>query len=91
MKRKKIDWEFDASQYHLCSETMQKTDDRIIRRAELLRMCGLSKSTVWRRIKEGKFPAPVSLGARAVGWRESEVRSYLANLPRRRCSTSPPV
>lgn len=35
--------------------------------------CGLSRSTVYLRIKQGLWPRPVSLGARSVGWPESEV------------------
>ena len=34
---------------------------------------GLSRSTIYLRIKEGSFPAPVSLGARAVGWPSTEI------------------
>jgi len=39
---------------------------------------GLSRSSIYLRIAQGTFPAPVSLGARAVGWIESEVEDWLA-------------
>jgi prophage regulatory protein len=29
-------------------------------------------------VTEGKFPRPVSLGARAVGWIETEVEEWIA-------------
>jgi len=38
---------------------------------------GLSRSTIYLRISEGSFPAPVSLGGRAVGWIEAEVNDWL--------------
>jgi prophage regulatory protein len=38
---------------------------------------GLSRSTIYLRVKEGSFPKPVSLGARAVGWIESEIDDWL--------------
>ena len=38
---------------------------------------GLSRSTIYLRISEGSFPAPVSLGDRAVGWIEAEVQGWL--------------
>jgi prophage regulatory protein len=41
---------------------------------------GLSRSSIYLWIAKGKFPAPVSLGARAVGWLESEVDDWLARL-----------
>jgi len=38
---------------------------------------GLSRSTVYLRISEGRFPKPVSLGGRAVGWVEEEITEWL--------------
>jgi len=39
---------------------------------------GLSRSTIYQRVTERTFPPPVNLGARAVGWLETEVDSWLA-------------
>jgi prophage regulatory protein len=41
---------------------------------------GLSRSTIYARIREGDgdFPKPVKLGKRAVGWVASEVDAWLA-------------
>jgi prophage regulatory protein len=39
---------------------------------------GLSRSTIYLRASEGTFPQPVSLGARAKGWIESEVDAWLS-------------
>ena len=36
---------------------------------------GLSRSTIYLRIKEGLWPKPVSLGLRAVGWPSNEVEA----------------
>ena len=38
---------------------------------------GLSRSTIYRRLAGGSFPKPLSLGARAVGWIESEVDEWI--------------
>ncbi len=38
---------------------------------------GLSRSTIYLRISEDRFPKPVSLGGRAVGWIESEIEEWL--------------
>lgn len=40
---------------------------------------GLSRSTIYLRIAEGSFPRPVSLGARAVGWLESDIEQWLTS------------
>jgi prophage regulatory protein len=39
---------------------------------------GLSRTTVHRRIIDGLFPRPVSLGGRAVGWPAHEIEAVKA-------------
>ena len=50
---------------------------RILRLPEVQRRTGLSRSTIYVRLEQGLFPKPVSLGARAVGWIESEVDEWI--------------
>lgn len=50
---------------------------RILRLPEVQRRTGLSRSTIYVRLDQGRFPKPVSLGARAVGWIESEVDEWI--------------
>ena len=50
----------------------------ILRRRQVEARTGLSRSTIYQRIKEGTFPAQVSLGAKAVGWIESDINDWLA-------------
>jgi prophage regulatory protein len=40
---------------------------------------GLSRSTIYLRVAEGRFPKPISLGARAVGWVDAEVDAWVAH------------
>ncbi|MBM4298071.1 MAG: AlpA family transcriptional regulator [Deltaproteobacteria bacterium] len=49
----------------------------IQRLPEVKRATGLSRSTIYLRIAEGRFPKPVSLGGRAVGWLENEIQDWL--------------
>lgn len=51
----------------------------ILRRKQVEARTGLSRSTIYERIRAGTFPAPVSLGAKAVGWVESEISDWLAD------------
>jgi prophage regulatory protein len=39
---------------------------------------GLSRSSIYLFVSRGTFPKQVSLGARAVGWLESDVDAWLA-------------
>jgi len=51
---------------------------RILRLPNVLDRTGLSRSTVYQRVSEGRFPKPVSLGARAVGWVESDIEEWIS-------------
>ena len=50
----------------------------ILRRKQVEKRTGLSRSTIYLRIQEGSFPRPINLGARAVGWLENEIEAWLA-------------
>jgi prophage regulatory protein len=49
----------------------------ILRLPSVKACTGLSRSTIYLRIQKGSFPKPVNLGARAVGWLESEIEEWL--------------
>ena len=49
----------------------------ILRRREVEARTGLRRSTLYLRIADGKFPTPINLGGRAVGWLESEIEQWL--------------
>ncbi len=51
---------------------------------------GLSRSTIYLRISRGTFPAPVSLGGRAVGWIEAEVNALITARIAQRRQIAPP-
>jgi prophage regulatory protein len=52
--------------------------ETILRLPAVKARTGLSRSTIYQRISDRQFPAPVNLGARAVGWLESSVDAWLA-------------
>ncbi len=58
--------------------------NRIIRPKELAAILGVSPETIrlWRKGNSKReplkdFPQPIQIGARAIGWRESEIDSYM--------------
>ena len=53
--------------------------DRILRAGEVSRITGLPRMTRHRAVRNGLFPAPVQIGIRAVGWRESDMAAWLAD------------
>jgi len=53
---------------------------RIMRLSEVKMVTGLSKTTIYRFEKEGRFPSRISLGKRSVGWMEDDVQNFLMSL-----------
>ena len=51
---------------------------RIIRRQEVLKLIGLSNTTIHNRIHEGLFPPPFSLGGNSVGWLNTEIAQMMS-------------
>lgn len=49
----------------------------ILRLPQVKLRVGLSRSSIYLAVSNGNFPKPVRLGARAVGWIESEVDTWL--------------
>ena len=56
---------------------------RIIRREEVTRLTGIARATLYKLIKEGRFPSPLRLGERSVGWRLADIDAWLAAPERR--------
>lgn len=51
---------------------------RIIRIAETVKLTGIPKSSIYALLKEGKFPRPIQLSTRCVGFVEEEVQVWIA-------------
>lgn len=50
---------------------------QILRLPDVCRTTGLGRSMIYQLEAERRFPRRVRIGARAVGWIESEVQSWL--------------
>lgn len=51
--------------------------DRIIRLNTVLSRTGLSRSTIYRKIAEGTFPAQIRISINGAGWRESDFDRWI--------------
>ena len=56
---------------------MSSTDARIIRLPEVMRRTGLSRSIVYQKMREGKFPKPAKLSKRINGWDAAKVDAWI--------------
>ncbi len=52
---------------------------RILRRREVEKRTGLSRSTLYAQMAEGTFPKPIRLGKRAVGWTDSAIEEWVTS------------
>lgn len=58
--------------------TQTQIELTILRRRQVEKRVGLTRSPLYARIKAGTFPKPVQLGnSRAVGWLEHEIDEWL--------------
>jgi predicted DNA-binding transcriptional regulator AlpA len=53
--------------------------DRIIRFKTVLARTGLSRSTIYRKIAEGTFPAQLKISTNGTGWHESDINRWIAD------------
>ena len=50
-----------------------------IRQAQLIpAIVPFSNATLWRKVKDGTFPAPVKLSPRVTAWEASKIRQWIA-------------
>ena len=50
------------------------------RAAELSKMLGMSKTTLWRLRQDEKFPKPVNIGDRMVFWKAKDIQEWIDGL-----------
>ena len=53
--------------------------DHIIRLRTVLSRTKLSRSTIYRKIAEGTFPAQLQISANGAGWHESDINRWIAD------------
>ncbi len=51
---------------------------KILKLHDVIERSGLSRSSIYLYCKNEKFPKPIRLGERAVGWLESEISGWIS-------------
>jgi len=57
--------------------TVTLPETGFLRLPQVLTFVPISKSTLWRRVTAGTFPAPVKLSSRVTAWRAEDVRKWI--------------
>ena len=50
---------------------------KILKLPEVMEATALSRSSIYAYCSENRFPKPVTIGRRAVGWLESEISAWI--------------
>ncbi len=53
------------------------TGKRILRLPQVINKTGVPRSSIYANIKNRKFPPPIRLGIRCVGWIEDEIDQWI--------------
>jgi len=53
----------------------------VVRMRQLVTLVGLSRSTIYVLVSKGRFPVPIRLGDKAVGWRIDEIEQWVNARP----------
>lgn len=62
-------------------------EKRFLRLKDVMARTGLSRSSIYLGISKGTFPPNISLGARSVGWIDSEIDAWIQARIDQRSST----
>ena len=57
-------------------------DSALLNIKEIRHLAGRSPASIWRDVKRGRLPRPISIGPNASRWRAADVRAYLMGGPR---------
>ena len=51
----------------------------LLRLPMVMRITGLSRSTIYKLISQNQFPVPIKLSTRAVAWLQSEIETWVSS------------
>jgi len=62
---------------------MTSTSNRFLRLPQVLELVPVSRATWYVGVKDGRYPAPIKIGARAVAWLLIDIEALIASLRNR--------
>ncbi|WP_159953060.1 AlpA family transcriptional regulator [Rhizobium sp. 18065] len=62
------------------TESVSFAGDSLLKITDVIARTSMGKTTIYRKIEQKAFPAPVALGPKSVRWLKSEVDQWIASL-----------
>ena len=56
-------------------------NDRLLRRREVEQLTGLSRASIYRLMRDQRFPQAVRVSATAVRWKASDITTWIESRP----------
>ena len=56
--------------------------EQLLRRKEVERLVAICTTSLYQKIREGKFPHPIKIASTAVRWKLSEIQAWIDAQPR---------
>lgn len=53
-------------------------NDRLLRLPEVMKLTGVKRSSLYRKVQHGEFPEPLKIGMRAAAWKLSDIHLWIA-------------
>lgn len=51
--------------------------DRLLRRREVEKWCGIATTTLYRLMNNGEFPEPLRITRKSIRWKESAIQAWI--------------
>ena len=55
---------------------------QILNAQQVIQITNLSRVTIWRMERAGKFPQRINISPNRVGWREDDINEWIESRPR---------
>jgi prophage regulatory protein len=55
------------------------TTKKFLRLLAVIEATGWSRATIWRKVKAGVLPAPISIGPKSIAWDADEIAQWQQN------------
>ncbi|WP_337192893.1 helix-turn-helix transcriptional regulator [Alteraurantiacibacter buctensis] len=68
------------SEFDQADQSQVRPASRLIRLKEVQHRVGLSRSTIYKKMADGRFPKSRSLGSKCTVWVEAEIEDWISQI-----------